>query len=241
LVDCEAICGVIEYDIYFADKYECGTCTLVSAGALVALPMGTTPVFGNFYIPTSGSGELGTYVYELLSLTTGGPGLILTTLNYATCGDACGTTPPISFNCISGECIDPGDGTGTYPTLGDCVEGCSVAESYNCVEGTCVDPGDGTGTYSTLVACEIACSGTTYAYYIAEVRDCADCDTVIDTIVVSFDDSLPLPIIGRYYINNEGPDGFAYKVISTTSSSLAGVILTTTFGSFTTCALSCSS
>jgi len=239
LVDCEAICGVIEYDIYFADKYACGACTVSSAGVLVALPMGTVPVLNNFYLPTSGSGELGTYVYKLLSLTTGGPGLILTTLNYATCGTACGTTPPVSYNCISGACVNPGDGTGTYPTLGDCVESCGISSTYNCVEGTCIDPEDGTGTYSTLIACENVCSGITYAKYIAEVRECVDCNVVINTILVAFDDSLTLPTIGMHYDPASGFDGFAYKVISTSTSTDAGLILTT-FNSFASCTISCS-
>ena len=30
-----------------------------------------------------------------------------------------------SYNCISGMCVNPGDGTGTYSTLGDCESSCS--------------------------------------------------------------------------------------------------------------------
>ena len=39
----------------------------------------------------------------------------------------------ISYNCVEGTCIDPGDGTGTYPTLVDCEAICSpplVTEVY---------------------------------------------------------------------------------------------------------------
>lgn len=42
----------------------------------------------------------------------------------ACCG--CGTPVPESYNCVSGNCIDPGDGTGTYPTLEDCQAACTA-------------------------------------------------------------------------------------------------------------------
>lgn len=35
--------------------------------------------------------------------------------------------PPVeSYNCVSGNCVDPGDGTGTYATLGECEAVCSA-------------------------------------------------------------------------------------------------------------------
>jgi hypothetical protein len=67
------------------------------------------------------------------------------------------TTIPPTYNCVDGACINPGDGSGEYLTLGACLTACGVAESYNCVSGNCIDPGDGTGTYSTLGACEAVC------------------------------------------------------------------------------------
>lgn len=65
-----------------------------------------------------------------------------------------------TWNCVEGECVDPGDGTGTYSTLAACQAACEEppAVSYNCVDGSCVDPGDGSGTYSTLEECEAACA-----------------------------------------------------------------------------------
>ena len=71
----------------------------------------------------------------------------------------CGTPPPVSYNCIGNDCINPGNGSGTYATLAACQAACSPPPpvSYNCVEGTCEDPGDGTGTYATLGECEAAC------------------------------------------------------------------------------------
>lgn len=31
-----------------------------------------------------------------------------------------------SYNCVEGSCVNPGDGTGTYPTLGECEADCSA-------------------------------------------------------------------------------------------------------------------
>lgn len=75
------------------------------------------------------------------------------------CG--CGPITPVTYNCVDGTCVDPGDGTGTYSTLLACQTACSTPASYNCVNGNCVDPGDGTGTYPTLLACQSACSSVT--------------------------------------------------------------------------------
>lgn len=47
----------------------------------------------------------------------------------ATLNDACcGCVGPVaeSYNCISGTCIDPGDGTGTYATLEECESSCTA-------------------------------------------------------------------------------------------------------------------
>lgn len=36
--------------------------------------------------------------------------------------------PPVeSYNCVSGTCVDPGDGTGTFATLGACEAACSAS------------------------------------------------------------------------------------------------------------------
>ena len=90
----------------------------------------------------------------------------------------CPSPPPAeSYNCVEGVCTDPGDGTGTYSTLGACEADCGIippAESYNCVEGTCTDPGDGTGTYSTLGACEAVCSPPPPISYNCITGNCID-------------------------------------------------------------------
>jgi hypothetical protein len=68
----------------------------------------------------------------------------------------CAAPPPVTYNCVSGVCTDPGDGSGTYATLGACQAACFPV-SYNCISGVCTDPGDGSGTYATLGACQAAC------------------------------------------------------------------------------------
>jgi hypothetical protein len=80
----------VEYDLYYADEYSCETCTIVSEAVIVALPSGTSPNYGNFYVPQYITG----FTYVLQSTTLTGPGLILSTSNYNTCGAACGSIPP---------------------------------------------------------------------------------------------------------------------------------------------------
>jgi hypothetical protein len=60
-----------------------------------------------------------------------------------------------TYNCTEAGCVDPGDGSGTYATLAECLVGCGdIPETYNCVDGTCVDPGDGSGDFATLLECQ---------------------------------------------------------------------------------------
>jgi len=77
----------VGYDLYLATRYQCliPGCEFDFSGIVVALPTGTTPNYGKFYPPLVDNG----YVYELNSTTTTGPGLILSTLNYTACADAC--------------------------------------------------------------------------------------------------------------------------------------------------------
>ena len=78
----------ILYDIYTAEKYECASCTIFASPVLVALPSGSTPNFGNYYVPSIGSGEQGLYSYVLLASSVGA-GLILENQSYVLCADAC--------------------------------------------------------------------------------------------------------------------------------------------------------
>lgn len=66
--------------------------------------------------------------------------------------------PPGSWNCVDGQCVDPGDGTGTYSTLASCQANCQApGSSWNCAFGQCFDPGNGTGFYATLAECQANC------------------------------------------------------------------------------------
>lgn len=97
-----------------------------------------------------------------------------------------GTCTP-TYNCTGGACVDPGDGTGTYPTLEACLTACVATPSWDCVDGSCVDPGDGSGAFATLLECELSgCAarvaetkrfdaGTGSSYYVvAQVSDSGD-------------------------------------------------------------------
>jgi hypothetical protein len=79
----EGTCGGPTYDLYIADVYDCFGCTLTSTGVTVALPSGTVPVYGNYYIkeaPFDGN------YYVPLYPTSVGPGIILDTFNDTGCG-----------------------------------------------------------------------------------------------------------------------------------------------------------
>lgn len=144
----------------------------------------------------NGNGNFGTVGVRnyLLTGTTLGSPCVIANLNYS--GDSglsftfnfdyTQCCPDVSYNCVDGTCVDPGDGTGIYATLGACEAAC-FAESYNCVDGTCTDPGDGTGTYATLEECEAACSPppTGYEYrlfgYATDTADaCGQTGTYVD-------------------------------------------------------------
>jgi hypothetical protein len=62
--------------------------------------------------------------------------------------------PPVSYNCISGSCIDPGNGTGTYATLVECQSNCaapSASACYTTSTGTIpVTGGSGTTAQGTI-------------------------------------------------------------------------------------------
>ena len=62
-----------------------------------------------------------------------------------------------TWDCVSGACIDPGNGQGTYASLSACQSNC-VLPTWDCVGGVvCVDPGTGLGTFSSLSACQSNC------------------------------------------------------------------------------------
>ena len=75
------------------------------------------------------------------------------------CGCCGSPQPAVSYNCLTGVCFDPGDGTGIYPTLAACQTVCTdpTQPSWNCVNGACINPGNGSGQYLSLSACQTAC------------------------------------------------------------------------------------
>jgi hypothetical protein len=76
-----------------------------------------------------------------------------------------------------------------------------------------------------------------YDYYTADVFDCNDCSASIDTILVAFPAGSSVTI-NRFYIPVGGPDGNSYRIAASASPGIA-FLLTTSYGSFTTCALAC--
>jgi len=79
----------VSYDYYLADRYTCLSpgppyCSVDTPNIIVGLPTGTSPNYGNFYKPITPNG----YTYKLLSSTTG-PGLVISTFNFAACEGAC--------------------------------------------------------------------------------------------------------------------------------------------------------
>jgi len=58
-----------------------------------------------------------------------------------------------TYNCFLGECTDPGDGSGVYPTLLACQAACIPITSWNCVDCECVSVSGSGGTYPTEIDC----------------------------------------------------------------------------------------
>ena len=155
-----------------------------------------------------------------------------TSITYTACGDESESTVTIYGYATINMCVQPGTlifpGTGmSYPTL------CGVTCVYDGVDcSTCgVGP---TTTSTTTTAAPVG-----YQYWFAEVYDCNDCGAgYSETIVVAFDSNQTV-IPNRFYIPQGGPDGYSYKVTTETDEGIA-YILTTIYGSFTTCTLACS-
>jgi len=82
------------------------------------------------------------------------------------CGCCGSPQPAVSYDCLTGVCFDPGDGTGIYPTLVACQTVCTdpTQPSWNCVNGACIDPGNGSGTYLSLITCQASCPQVPVTY-----------------------------------------------------------------------------
>jgi len=82
---------------------------------------GGTNNYADFTVPA-----LQDYLYLVWDFRAAVPATLCfsATLSDACCG--CGTPAVESYNCVSGTCTDPGDGTGTYATLGECESACTA-------------------------------------------------------------------------------------------------------------------
>ena len=77
--------GITSYDNYYADKYDCSTCTLVISNELVAFPTGQSVNIGSWYPDT------GAFSYLIQSSTLNSGGHILTNVygSFVSCNAAC--------------------------------------------------------------------------------------------------------------------------------------------------------
>ena len=72
---------------------------------------GSTPLAVGFYLAT------GSIIYGDDWFEVDSNGVVIDS-------GVCASPPPVSYNCVLGVCTDPGDGTGTYATLGACQAAC---------------------------------------------------------------------------------------------------------------------
>ena len=74
-------------------------------------------------------------------------------------------SPPISsWDCISGSCIDSGNGIGFYTDSLQCVLNCAPPPiaSWDCISGSCIDSGNGIGLYTDSLQCVLNCGVTNF-------------------------------------------------------------------------------
>ena len=72
---------------------------------------GSTPLAVGFYLAT------GSIIYGDDWFEVDSNGVVIDS-------GVCASPPPVSYNCVLGVCTDPGDGSGTYATLGACQAAC---------------------------------------------------------------------------------------------------------------------
>lgn len=63
-----------DFDFYLADKYTCGSCSLVQTNVIVRFPTGSSVTINRYYLSV-GDGD----VYKILSTTSSDPSAILMT------------------------------------------------------------------------------------------------------------------------------------------------------------------
>jgi surface protein len=111
----------------------------------------------NTNYPSCGPFLLSDTVAEINSILSACPESENVVINIAvdecTCDTACEQVPRTSYNCVDDSCIDPGDGTGEYPTLLECEDNCIPPTSYNCINCLCNSVTGSGGQFPTLGDC----------------------------------------------------------------------------------------
>ena len=156
--------------------------------------------------------------------TTGGQ----LTITYTACGDESSSTVPLNGYATLNFCVQPGtlifrDAGISNPTL------CGVTCVYDGVD--CSSCGGGPTTTTTTAGPVL------YQFWYADVYPCNDCGGSTETILVAFDVNQTV-IPNRFYIAQGGPDGNSYRITSEADAGIA-YLLSTVWGSFTTCTLAC--
>jgi hypothetical protein len=80
--------------------------------------------------------------------------------------------------------------------------------------------------------------GPQYDYYYADVFSCGDCSLSTDTILVAFAAGSSVNL-HKFYVSAAGPDGFAYRISSSTTGFGTAYLLTTAYGSYSNCSVAC--
>jgi hypothetical protein len=111
-VSSEAACALTETVTYYNASLADTPGTVGLYDFVYADAYGNTPLNAGYYLA---SGSI-TGSNDWFQVDSNGVVIALGT---------CSTPPPISYNCVSGNCTDPGDGTGTYSTLEACEAVCT--------------------------------------------------------------------------------------------------------------------
>ena len=106
--------------------------TVTYYNASLANTPGTIGLYDFVYSDAYGASPLSAGFYHATGSITGGSDWFQVDTNGVVVDTGvCSPEPPVeSYNCVSGNCVDPGDGTGTYSTLLDCQNNCSAPTTY---------------------------------------------------------------------------------------------------------------
>ena len=99
--------------------------TVTYYNASLAGTSGTVGIYDFVYSDAYGSTPLAAGFYLAAGSIVGGDDWFEVDSNGVVIDSGiCAIPPPVSYNCVLGVCTDPGDGTGTYATLGACQAAC---------------------------------------------------------------------------------------------------------------------